>query len=141
VLEEYGLPGSSLEIEVTENVLLSDRANAVELLNSLRELGVSISMDDFGTGYSSLSYLRHYPFDTLKIDRSFVRDITSDKDDRELIVATLSMARSLGLKVIAEGVETAEQLAILQAERCDFAQGYYFSKPIPQASVERLFLS
>ncbi|MCW8907408.1 MAG: PAS domain S-box protein [Sedimenticola sp.] len=141
VLEEYDLPGSSLEIEVTENVLLSERINAVELMNSLRELGVSISMDDFGTGYSSLSYLRHYPFDTIKIDSSFVRDITSDKDDRELIVATLSMARSLGLKVIAEGVETAEQLAILQAEQCDFAQGYYFSKPIPQASVERLFLS
>jgi diguanylate cyclase (GGDEF)-like protein/PAS domain S-box-containing protein len=140
ILDEYQLPGDYLEIEVTENVLLSEKINAVELLNGLRDLGISLSMDDFGTGYSSLSYLRNYPFDTLKIDRSFIRDITSDPDDRELVVATISMARSLGLRVIAEGVETAEQLAILQTEKCDFAQGYYFSKPIPEAALERFFL-
>ncbi|MCW8891497.1 MAG: PAS domain S-box protein [Sedimenticola sp.] len=140
ILNEYGLTGDYLEIEVTENVLLSEKINSVELLNGLRDLGISISMDDFGTGYSSLSYLRNYPFDTLKIDRSFVRDITSDPDDRELVVATISMARSLGLKVIAEGVETAEQLAILQTEKCDFAQGYYFSKPISEKALERFFI-
>ncbi len=141
ILKEYGLPGRFLEIEVTENVLLSEKINAVEILNGLRDLEISLSMDDFGTGYSSLSYLRHYHFDTLKIDRSFVRDITTDPDDRELVVATISMARSLGLKVIAEGVESAEQLAILQTEKCDFAQGYYFSKPVSEASLERLFMS
>lgn len=139
VLEAYQLPGDCLEIEVTENVLLSEKINAVELLNGLRDLGISLSMDDFGTGYSSLSYLRNYPFDTLKIDRSFIRDITSDPEDRELVVATIAMARSLGLRVIAEGVETAEQLAILQTEKCDFAQGYYFSKPISEAALERFF--
>lgn len=141
ILTEYGLPGDFLEIEVTENVLLSDRIDSVEILNGLRNMGVALSMDDFGTGYSSLSYLRHYHFDTLKIDRSFVRDITTDLDDRELVVATISMARSLGLKVIAEGVETVQQLAILQAEECDFAQGYYFSKPISASSLERLFIN
>ncbi|MCW8944522.1 MAG: PAS domain S-box protein [Sedimenticola sp.] len=140
ILAEYELSGDHLEIEVTENVLLSEKTNSVELLSGLRELGISISMDDFGTGYSSLSNLRNYPFDTLKIDRSFVRDITSDPDDRELVVATISMARSLGLKVIAEGVETAEQLAILQTEKCAFAQGYYFSKPISEKALERFFL-
>jgi diguanylate cyclase (GGDEF)-like protein/PAS domain S-box-containing protein len=140
ILKEYALPGSFLEIEVTENVLLSEKINSVEILNGLRDMGIAISMDDFGTGYSSLSYLRHYHFDTLKIDRSFVRDITTDPDDRELVVATISMARSLGLKVIAEGVETAEQLAILQTEKCDFAQGYYFSKPISGLALERFFL-
>lgn len=140
ILKEYQLPGKYLEIEVTENVLLSEKINSVEILNGLRDLGISISMDDFGTGYSSLSYLRHYHFDTLKIDRSFVRDITTDPDDRELVVATISMARSLGLKVIAEGVENAEQLAILQTEKCDFAQGYYFSKPMAGAALERFFL-
>ncbi len=140
LLEEYRLPGRFLEIEVTENVLLSEKINSVEILNGLRDLGISLSMDDFGTGYSSLSYLRHYHFDTLKIDRSFVRDITTDPDDRELVVATISMAHSLGLKVIAEGVETAEQLAILQAEKCDFAQGYYFSKPITAQALERFFM-
>lgn len=141
ILKEYQLPGKFLEIEVTENVLLSEKINSVEILNGLRDLGISLSMDDFGTGYSSLSYLRHYHFDTLKIDRSFVRDITSDPDDRELVVATISMARSLGLKVIAEGVENAEQLAILQAEKCDFAQGYYFSKPITAKALERFFMN
>lgn len=140
ILKEFQLPGDFLEIEVTENVLLSEKINSVEILNGLRDLGISLSMDDFGTGYSSLSYLRHYHFDTLKVDRSFVRDITSDPDDRELVVATISMARSLGLKVIAEGVENVEQLTILQAERCDFAQGYYFSKPITAHSLERLFI-
>lgn len=141
ILKEFRVPGHFLEIEVTENVLLTEKINSVEILNGLRDLGISLSMDDFGTGYSSLSYLRHYHFDTLKVDRSFVRDITSDPDDRELVVATISMARSLGLKVIAEGVENADQLAILQAEKCDFAQGYYFSKPISASSMERLFLS
>lgn len=141
ILAEYHLPGDFLEIEVTENVLLSDRIDSAEILNGLRGMGISLSMDDFGTGYSSLSYLRHYHFDTLKIDRSFVRDITTDPDDRELVVATISMARSLGLKVIAEGVATVQQLDILQGEQCDFAQGYYFSKPISASSLERLFIN
>ncbi len=87
-------------------------------------------MDDFGTGYTSLSYLRRYPFDTLKIDRSFVADVTTDSEDRMLISATISMAKSLGLKVIAEGIEIEEQLEFLMAEGCDLGQGYYFSKPV-----------
>ena len=104
-------------------------------LVELKNLGVSIAMDDFGTGYSSLSYLRSYPFDVLKIDRSFVSDITVDPADRELINAIVAMAHSLRLKVVAEGVESEEQLAFLKNLGCDYAQGYLFSKPVTAESM------
>ena len=105
------------------------------MLNALNEMGVSIAMDDFGTGYSSLSYLRRYPFDTLKIDRSFVSDITTDPQDRELVNAVIAMAHSLGLTVVAEGVESEAELNYLNSRGCDLAQGYLFSRPLSASEL------
>lgn len=134
-LETSGVSASALELEITEGVLMGAHAHIDETLQTLSELGIGIAMDDFGTGYSSLSYLRRYPFSTLKIDRSFIRDIPQDSADSELVNATIAMARSLSLKVVAEGVETEQQLAHLTKQGCDYAQGYLFSKPV---SYERM---
>ena len=128
-LKRNELPASALELEITEGVLMSGHAYIDQALEMLTGFGVRIAMDDFGTGYSSLSYLRQYPFDVLKIDRSFVRDIGEDAADRELISAAIAMAHGLGLEVVAEGVETEEQRAFLHSLRCDCAQGYLFGKP------------
>jgi diguanylate cyclase (GGDEF)-like protein/PAS domain S-box-containing protein len=133
-----GIGGEQLELEITEGILLGGEMGAAEVITQLRQLGISISMDDFGTGYSSLSYLRTYHFDTLKIDRVFIRDVIDDPNDRELIIATLRMARGLGVKVVAEGVETAEQLDFLRRESCDYAQGFYLSQPVNEKSVAGL---
>jgi len=124
------IPAECLELEITEGVLMSGHSYINKAIINLNELGVTIAMDDFGTGYSSLSYLRKYPFDVIKIDRSFVSDITNDQKDRELINATIVMAHALRLKVVAEGVETKEQLKYLKELSCDYAQGYYFNKPL-----------
>ncbi len=132
-LQRNGLPPPALELEITEGVLMSGHAHIDEALHQLTRLGVRIAMDDFGTGYSSLSYLREYPFDVLKIDRSFVRDIGEDAADRELISASIAMAHGLGLEVVAEGVETEEQRAFLHSLRCDCAQGYLFGRPCEEA--------
>ncbi|MES9947043.1 MAG: EAL domain-containing protein, partial [Candidatus Thiodiazotropha sp.] len=129
-MKRAGVTGNQIELEITEGMLLGDEVGAAQIITKLHELGVSISMDDFGTGYSSLSYLRDYRFDTLKIDRVFVRDIIEDPSDRELIIATLRMAKGLGVRVVAEGVESAEQLEFLRQEGCDFVQGWYFSKSV-----------
>jgi len=126
------LSGDCLELEITEGVLMSGRRYIDDAISELNNLNISIALDDFGTGYSSLSYLRRYPFDVLKIDRSFVNDITTDASDRELINAVVAMAKGLNLKVVAEGVETEEQLQYLKDIGCDYAQGYLFSKPIPE---------
>lgn len=136
-LAEENISPSCLEIEVTEGVLMLDKNYISVALNELYNLGVSLSMDDFGTGYSSLSYLRQYTFDFLKIDRSFVNGIASDKADADLVKATIAMAHSLGLEVVAEGVETREQLSILEGLGCDIAQGYLFSKPVPAGELIR----
>jgi diguanylate cyclase (GGDEF)-like protein len=120
-----------LEFEITEGLLISGKSYINTALNQLHELGVKLSMDDFGTGYSSLSYLREYAFYILKIDRSFVSGITSEKKDLDLVIATIAMAHGLGLLVVAEGVETREQLNLLDDLGCDIAQGYYFRKPVP----------
>ncbi len=130
VLHESGVTSDSLELEITEGMLLSGYVYVEDTLSALSQLGVNIAMDDFGTGYSSLGYLRTYPFDVLKIDRSFVNDITVDPGDRELINATIAMAHGLGLRVVAEGVETKEQFSYLKQLGCDYAQGYFFSKPM-----------
>ncbi|MEJ2691967.1 MAG: EAL domain-containing protein [Candidatus Thiodiazotropha sp.] len=137
-LNSVGVGGEQVELEITEGILLGGEAGAAEVIAKLRGLGVTISMDDFGTGYSSLSYLRKYRFDTLKIDRIFIRDVIDDPNDRELIVATLRMARSLSVRVVAEGVETGEQLDFLRRESCDCAQGFYLSKPVGAQSFERI---
>ncbi len=129
-IEQSGLTSKYLELEITEGVLMSGHSYINDALNQLSEMGVSLAMDDFGTGYSSLSYLRNYPFDVLKIDRSFINDIIEDADDRELIHAVVAMAHGLKLKVVAEGIETEEQLAYLKKLGCDYGQGYLFSKPV-----------
>ena len=130
-IEEAGLDPSVLELELTESVLMKHAASAACLVQTLRERGVHVSVDDFGTGYSSLSYLRKFPIDALKIDQSFVAQITAAGGDTSIARAVISMARSLKLRVIAEGVETVEQLRFLQSQGCDEAQGYYFSRALP----------
>ena len=139
-LQEMGVPKGLIELEITEGVLIGGQPNIEECLRALRASGIEITMDDFGTGYSSLSYLREYPFDVLKIDRTFVRDISVDPEDRALIEAIIVMAHGLGLKVVAEGVETLEQAVFLKERGCDSAQGYYFSRPLSLPEFE-MFLS
>lgn len=129
-LTEANIKADKLELEITEGVLMIGQTYIDDALIKLHKLGVKLSMDDFGTGYSSLSYLRQYAFDILKIDRSFITDITRNQADCDLVKATIAMAHSLGLKVVAEGVETKEQSELLNQLECDYLQGYYFSKPI-----------
>ncbi len=138
-VNQAGLPATALELEITEGVLLSGHSHIEDALAGLKALGVSLAMDDFGTGYSSLSYLRNYPFDVVKIDQSFVRDISEDPADRELINAAIAMAHSLHLKVVAEGVETRLQLQYLQQIDCDCLQGYLFGKPMTAQMFARKF--
>ena len=137
-LSESGLPARRLELEITESVFLKDSNATLEILHGLRGLGIRISMDDFGTGYSSLSYLRSFPFDKIKIDASFVHELTSRDDSRAIVRAVTGLARSLGITTTAEGVETNGQLAILRAEGCNEVQGYLFNPPRPAAEVESL---
>jgi diguanylate cyclase (GGDEF)-like protein len=137
-LEASGLPAARLDLEITETVLLDKSGATMGILSELHELGATIAMDDFGTGYSSLSYLRSFPFDTIKIDQSFVRDLAERDDARAIIRAIVGLGQSLGMKTLAEGVETQEQLAHLRREGCDEAQGYLFSKPIPASDARIL---
>jgi diguanylate cyclase (GGDEF)-like protein/PAS domain S-box-containing protein len=130
ILKETGLDPRFLELELTESVLMKHAESAESVLRTLRTTGVQVAVDDFGTGYSSLSYLRKFPIDALKIDQSFVRQITTVPDETIIVKAVISMGRSLKLRVVAEGVETQEQLAFLQAHLCDEAQGFYFSRPV-----------
>ncbi len=132
VLNETGLDAAFLELEITESMVMHDPEHAIELLNKLKAMGISISIDDFGTGYSSLSYLKRFPIDSVKIDRSFIKDLPLDGDDAAITQAIIAMAHGLKLKVIAEGAETGEQLSFLRAHKCDEMQGYYFSKPLPE---------
>ncbi|MDD5384335.1 MAG: EAL domain-containing protein [Gallionella sp.] len=131
VLSDTGLDPHYLELELTEGLVMSNTNSAIATLNRFKEMGVHISIDDFGTGYSSLSYLKHFPIDYLKIDQSFVRDITTNPDDAAITTAIINMAQGLNLRTIAEGVETADQLAFLRLHSCDVVQGYYFSRPVP----------
>jgi diguanylate cyclase (GGDEF)-like protein len=127
-----------LEFELTESILMTDAESAVDTLRQIKARGIRLALDDFGTGYSSLSYLKRFPLDALKIDRAFIRDVTENPDDVSIVVAIISLARSLRLKVIAEGVETQEQLAFLRRHGCDEAQGYYIARPMDTDSVSRL---
>lgn len=135
-LQELGLPAQYLELELTEAMAMDNPTAAIALMNQLHEQGVRLSIDDFGTGYSSLSYLKKFKVSKLKIDQSFVRDIGDDKDDRAIVTAIINLASSLGMHTIAEGVETASQLAFLRLQGCDEVQGYYFSKPLPVDQLE-----
>ena len=130
-LEDTGLDSRYLEIELTEGVLMQDTVVALQTLHALSAMGVLISIDDFGTGYSSLSYLKRFPIDMLKIDRSFVQDIATDPDDTAIVQAIIAMSHGLGIKTIAEGVETREQLDFLRRHQCDAVQGYCLSRPLP----------
>jgi diguanylate cyclase (GGDEF)-like protein/PAS domain S-box-containing protein len=133
-----GLDARYLELELTESILIEQADFVFEVLQQLREMGVELSLDDFGTGYSSLSYLKRFPISRLKIDQSFVRDIVSDPEDAAIVGAIISMAHNLKLRVIAEGVETVEQLAFLRLRHCDEMQGYYFSRPVPAADISAI---
>ncbi len=141
VLDESGFPAASLELEITESVLIDDIKGATDILQKLKRLGVTLAIDDFGTGYSSLNYLKRFPVDRLKIDRSFITNITSNKNDAAMTLAMVAMAHSLKLNVVAEGVETAEQQSFLRERYCDEVQGFGFSRPISAQQVAELLSS
>ena len=138
ILKDTGLDPRSLELELTESVLMKRAESTESVLKTLRARGVQLAVDDFGTGYSSLSYLGKFPVDALKIDQSFVRQITSSPAETTIVAAIISMGRSLKLRVVAEGVETQEEMMYLQAHQCDEAQGYYFSRPVPRQQFAQL---
>ncbi len=141
VLAETGLPPQCLCIEITESNVMQNVEHTISVLGKLKEIGVKLSVDDFGKGYSSLNYLKRFPIDTLKVDRSFVSGIPIDRDDMAISTAIVVLAQSMDLGVVAEGVETAEQLAFFRSLRCDSMQGYYFSPPVPHERVEELLRS
>jgi diguanylate cyclase (GGDEF)-like protein/PAS domain S-box-containing protein len=140
VLGETGLEARYLEVELTESAVMHDADQFIAMLGELSDLGVQIALDDFGTGYSSLSYLKRFPVDRLKVDRSFVQDIVTDSDDATIVRAIIALGHNLGLKVVAEGVETAQQLDFLRANHCDELQGFYFGRPLPAHDFVREFL-
>jgi diguanylate cyclase (GGDEF)-like protein/PAS domain S-box-containing protein len=135
-LEQSGLEPDQLELEITERLILDNTIETADILRELDQSGIRLSVDDFGTGYSALSYLKSYPFDTLKIDKSFVQDVIKENDDASLVRAIINMAHSLGLRVVAEGVEEEAQTHFLEKEGCDFSQGYYYSRPLPVTDFE-----
>jgi diguanylate cyclase (GGDEF)-like protein len=140
IVRSVGIDPRYLEFELTESILMQDTVQAAAMLRNLKALGVSIAVDDFGTGYSSLAYLKRFPLDTLKIDREFVRDCTSDPDDAAIAQSIVSLAHNLGLHVVAEGVETQQQLEFLASVGCDEMQGYFFSRPVPQADCTQMLI-
>jgi EAL domain-containing protein (putative c-di-GMP-specific phosphodiesterase class I) len=140
-LAASGLDPTRLEIEITETVLLHNKEATLAVLHQLRALGIRIAMDDFGTGYSSLTYLQCFPFDKIKIDRSFVKDITENSGSLNIVRAVAALANGMGMTATAEGVETREQLDQITSEGCTEMQGFLFSQPIPAHEIERLFLS
>ena len=137
-LEESLIPPSMLKLELTETTAMTDAARVIDLLEEISAMGVRISVDDFGTGYSSLAYLKRFPINELKIDRSFVQDVTSDADDAAIVRATIVLAHELGIQVVAEGVENDAQKAFLQAQSCDIVQGFLFGRPQPLAVATSL---
>jgi EAL domain-containing protein (putative c-di-GMP-specific phosphodiesterase class I) len=130
ILSETGFDCRCLELELTETFLMQDSTSTALVLRAIKELGVQLALDDFGTGYSSLSYMRRFPIDTLKVDRSFIRDLTHDADDASVVSALISLGKGLKMRVVAEGVEAADQLLFLRDHDCAQAQGYFFSRPL-----------
>jgi EAL domain-containing protein (putative c-di-GMP-specific phosphodiesterase class I) len=139
VLDDTGMDPAWLEMEITESQVMRQTDGMIMLLNQLSDMGIHLAIDDFGTGYSSLSYLKRLPIQKLKIDQSFVRDITVDPNDAAIVTAIINMARSLDLDTIAEGVETAGQLALLRSKGCKVGQGYYFSPPVSAELLNEMF--
>jgi EAL domain-containing protein (putative c-di-GMP-specific phosphodiesterase class I) len=137
-LEGLGLPGNSISVEITEGLLLNASSVVADTLLQYRDAGIQVALDDFGTGYSSMAYLKKFDIDFLKIDQSFVKDIETNPGSRAIAESIIVMAHRLGLKVIAEGIETEGQYGILHAARCDYGQGYLFSKAVPPDDFERL---
>jgi EAL domain-containing protein (putative c-di-GMP-specific phosphodiesterase class I) len=140
-LHESGLDAKYLELEITESLIMHDVDQAVATMQALRKLGVQLAIDDFGTGYSSLNALKTFPVARLKIDRSFISNLATNDSDKAVAGAVISLGQKLNMKVIAEGVETAEQVEFLRANNCDEIQGYYFSKPIASAAIPALLRS
>ena len=138
ILEETRLEPKSLVLELTESVLMKRAETTASILQAVRKKGACVAIDDFGTGYSSLSYLRRFPVDILKIDRSFVRQISVSEEDRAIVAAVIGLAHNLRLRVIAEGVETLDELEFLRGCQCDEVQGYYFSRPVPADAFAEL---
>jgi diguanylate cyclase (GGDEF)-like protein/PAS domain S-box-containing protein len=139
ILTRTGLPAEHLTLEITESALMTDASAALDVLSALKQLGVLLAIDDFGTGYSSLSYLQRFPLDILKVDRSFVEELGVSSEGETIVAAVIKLAHALGLKVVAEGVETSGQLEILRSLQCDLAQGYLFSRPLPAAEIVTSF--
>jgi EAL domain-containing protein (putative c-di-GMP-specific phosphodiesterase class I) len=138
MLQETGLDPALLKLEITESAVMADAETAIATLRRLKALGVGLAIDDFGTGYSSLNYLRHFPVDALKIDRAFVAGLGRDDGDAAIVAAVIGLAHTLGLRVVAEGIETTEQVGLLRAMGCEEGQGYRFGRPQPTAVTEAL---
>ena len=138
ILRHSGLDQRQLKLEITESVIMDNPERAGDILNQLKEHGIRLSLDDFGTGYSSLGYLHRFPVDTLKIDRLFIGSIGTDGRDATLVGAINQLAHTLGMDVVAEGIETVQQLGHLRKLGCEFGQGYLFSMPLPAAEIEKL---
>ncbi|MDP4181750.1 MAG: EAL domain-containing protein [Bacillota bacterium] len=141
IINESGIEAQRIELEITERIVMNDFEVSIKILNELRNIGVRISLDDFGTGYSSLNYLKRLPIDTVKIDKSFINEITEDSKEEAIAEAIIALAHKMNLSVIAEGIETEKQLEFILGQNCDSAQGYYFSKPLPAHEVEGLLSS
>lgn len=140
VLAETALPPECLELEITESVIMNHATDMIQIFRRLKEMNILVAIDDFGTGYSSLAYLKRFPVDILKIDRSFVKDLPRDTEDVAIVTGVIAMAKGLDLKVVAEGVENAEQKAFLQQQQCDYVQGHYLGRPVPADEFENTFL-
>jgi EAL domain-containing protein (putative c-di-GMP-specific phosphodiesterase class I) len=137
-LKETGMPAHLLQLEITESMVMQNVPRAIKLLDEIQNRGVRLAIDDFGTGYSSMSLMKQFPIDTIKIDRSFVRDLAENPQDRAIATAIINMGKALGLTVVAEGVETTEQDAFLRGHLCDELQGFLFSKPVPADDIPML---
>ena len=140
ILNETNIEANKLELEITETLLMDERIDSMKILENLNNKNIHLSIDDFGTGFSSLSYLKRFPVNTLKIDRSFMQDVPADDDAKSIVKSIITLAHTLNLRVIAEGIESKQQLAILYENNCDYAQGFYFSKPLSADDFEAYYL-
>jgi EAL domain-containing protein (putative c-di-GMP-specific phosphodiesterase class I) len=141
ILQETGMDPRFLEIEITESTIMNDMERAIQTMQAINSLGVRLAIDDFGTGYSSLGALKLFPIQKLKVDQTFVRNLATDSNDAAIAASVIALARAMNLEVIAEGIETEEQLAFLRKKKCHQGQGYLFSRPIPEKECSKLLAS